>query len=173
MMEVSWYDAAAYCNWLSKEEGIPQDQWCYEETKKGEYKAAANHLQRTGYRLATEAEWEYACRAGARTGYSYGEPEELLGKYAWFSENSFGKSHPVGQLKPNDLGLFDMHGNAWEWCDDVLRQRGLAPGVPGRQLDSTSPGTAGRRSAARTGRPTGSTSSACGLSRVPVGAKAK
>jgi len=75
-------------------------------------------LQRIGYRLATEAEWEHACRAGAKTAYGYGEPEELLEKYAWFARNSWGKSHPVGLLKPNDLGLFDMHGNAWEYCDD-------------------------------------------------------
>jgi serine/threonine protein kinase/formylglycine-generating enzyme required for sulfatase activity len=119
-MEVTWNDAAAYCNWLSKEEGIPEDQWCYRRNAKGEYERAANHLQRTGYRLATEAEWEYACRAGADTAFSFGEPEDLLERYAWFVKNSGSKSHPAGMLKPNDLGLFDMHGNAWEWCDDNL-----------------------------------------------------
>ncbi len=127
MMEVSWDDAAAYCNWLCKQERIPKDEWCYEAAdKKGEYKTAANHLQREGYRLATEAEWEYACRAGATTAYGFGEAEELLGKYCWYDENSKSKSHPVGQLKSNDLGLFDMHGNAWERCDDPYK-----PGMGG------------------------------------------
>ena len=55
------------------------------------------------------------------TGYSFGESADLLGKYGWFDGNSLGKSHPVGSLKPNDLGLFDMHGNAWEWCQDVYK----------------------------------------------------
>jgi serine/threonine protein kinase/formylglycine-generating enzyme required for sulfatase activity len=120
VMEVTWHDAAAYCNWLSQAEGIPEDQWCYQQSAKGEYERAANHLQRTGYRLPTEAEWEYACRAGADTAFSFGEPDDLLDRYAWFVKNSGSKSHPGGMLKPNDLGLFDMHGNAWEWCDDNL-----------------------------------------------------
>jgi formylglycine-generating enzyme required for sulfatase activity len=123
MTELSWHDAAAYCNWVSEKEGIPKDQWYYEPgPKEGEMNTAANHLHRTGYRLATEAEWEYACRAGAQTGYGYGEPDELLGKYAWFVTNSMTRCHPVGLLKPNDMGLFDMHGNAWEWCDDRYDQ---------------------------------------------------
>jgi formylglycine-generating enzyme required for sulfatase activity len=109
VMMISWHDAAAYCNWVSKAEGIAEGQWCYKQKEKGAYEPAANHLQRTGYRLATEAEWEYACRAGADSEYCYGDPVELLGKYAWYDATSLGKSHPAGALKPNDLGLFDMH----------------------------------------------------------------
>jgi formylglycine-generating enzyme required for sulfatase activity/tetratricopeptide (TPR) repeat protein len=122
---VAWYDAVAYCNWLSEQEGIPRDQWCYESNRVGQYaqgmKLAANYLQRTGYRLPTEAEWEFACRAGAVTKYSFGESEELLPKYAWYQKNWEGKLRPVGSLKPNDLGLFDIHGNDWEWCQDEYK----------------------------------------------------
>jgi eukaryotic-like serine/threonine-protein kinase len=129
---VSWYDAAAYCNWLSKEEGFPPDQWCYEPDPNAGYaegmRPAPGYLQRTGYRLPTEAEWEYACRAGAVTARYYGESEELLDKYAWYTQNSHnqGMQRP-GSLKPNDWGLFDMLGNALEWCQDEL-----APYPPGQ-----------------------------------------
>jgi formylglycine-generating enzyme required for sulfatase activity len=129
---VSWYDAAAYCNWLSEQEGIPKEQWCYEPNKEGKYnegmKLAPNYLKRTGYRIPTEGEWEYGCRAGAVTRFSCGDSEELLDKYAWFTVNSRNKSHPVGSLKPNDLGLFDMHGSVWEWCQDVYREDGKGGG---------------------------------------------
>jgi formylglycine-generating enzyme required for sulfatase activity len=122
---VSWYDAAEYCNWLSEQDEIPKKEWCYLPNKEGKYaegmKMATNYLVRTGYRLPTEAEWEYACRAGAYTEYSYGESEDLLGKYAFFASNSSRKSHSVGSMKPNDLGLFDMQGNVWEWCQDVFK----------------------------------------------------
>jgi formylglycine-generating enzyme required for sulfatase activity len=137
---VTWYEAAAYCNWLSEQERIPKDQWCYEPNEKGEYaegmKMAANYLQRTGYRLPTGAEWEYACRAGADTGFSFGEQEDLVGKYAWFAGNSSpSNSQVVGRLRPNDLGLFDLHGNAWERCQDRIKAMRGAGGKDDRVLD--------------------------------------
>jgi serine/threonine protein kinase/formylglycine-generating enzyme required for sulfatase activity len=119
---VTWAAAAAYCNWLSKEEGIPKDQWCYAPNAQGNYvsgmKVKAGYLDLAGYRLPTEAEWEYACRAGSETDWSMGQAEDLLPKYAWILANSNRRFHPVATLRPNAWGLFDLHGNVWEWCQD-------------------------------------------------------
>ena len=75
----------------------------------------------TGYRLPTEAEMEYATRAGALTSRYYGETEELLPKYAWYNKNSQERTWPVGSLKPNDLGLFDVQGNVYTWCQESFK----------------------------------------------------
>ncbi len=143
---VSWYQAAAYCNWLSKKEGIPREEWCYLPNVAGRYETdmrlASEHLCLSGHRLPTEAEWDYSCRVGTTTNYSYGDPEDLLVKYGWAQRTANGRTWPVGSLKPNDLGICDMHGNAWEWCQDIDMEYSIfAAGKPGKGTD---PGTAVR-----------------------------
>jgi formylglycine-generating enzyme required for sulfatase activity len=119
---VLWHEAAAYCNWLSRQEGIPEDQWCYVvNPTDGEIPPlmpAPDCSERTGYRLPTMAEWMWACRAGASTPSAFGHGRDLLGRYGWWFGNAEGHAQPVGLLKPNDLGLFDLYGNAWELCDN-------------------------------------------------------
>ena len=91
---VSWNDAQKFIKKLNEKEGTDK------------------------YRLPTEAEWEYATRAGTKTRYSFGNDESKLGEYAWYTKNSDVKTHPVGQKEPNPWGLYDMHGNVWEWVQD-------------------------------------------------------
>ena len=118
VIAVRWYDAAAYCNWLSEREGISPDQWCYEPNAENKYAAGMrirqDHLSLSGYRLPTEAEWEYATRSGSVVARFYGRGEGLLSRYAWYLGNGLDLCWPVGQLRPNDFGLFDALGNAAE-----------------------------------------------------------
>lgn len=124
--EVSWEDAVEFCKQLSQ---LP------EEIKAGRV-----------YRLPTEAEWEYACRASTKTAFSFDEKGDLLASYrwyhrdGWFELNSSGETHGVGQKQPNRWGLYDMHGNVWEWCADWYAEYPEGPLV-----DPSGPGFGGRR----------------------------
>ena len=109
--------AMLYCNWLSEAEGLEP---CYlVEGKTAEPRP--DFFQRSGYRLPTEAEWELACRARSSTARAYGYDPDLLEQYAWYRLNANDHTKPVGMLRPNAYGLFDMLGNVQQWCQDRYR----------------------------------------------------
>jgi formylglycine-generating enzyme required for sulfatase activity len=110
--QVSWHDAVAFCNALSAKEGLSPFY-----TLAGR-NAGVPDRHSPGYRLPTEAEWEYACSAGSTERFYFGSASALLDRFAWYKANSLGRSHPVGQKGPNNFGLYDMLGNVWEWCGD-------------------------------------------------------
>ncbi len=115
--QVSWLDAVEFCNKLSEKEGLKP----FYELESGT--ARVPDWAGPGYRLPTEAEWEYACRANSKTRHSFGNSEGRLGEHGWHAGNSDGRPHPVGQKLPNCFGLYDMHGNVWEWCWDWYGER--------------------------------------------------
>jgi len=112
MVEVRWDGAVKFCEWLSRK------------------------TSRT-VRLPTEAEWEYACRAGSTTAYCFGDSDKQLGDYAWYSGNCGGKTHPVGGKKPNAWGLYDMHGNVVEWCQSLYKDYPYSEGDGRERLTGT------------------------------------
>ena len=110
---VDWVQAVLYCNLRSLMEGLKP---CYDAN------TLACNFAAEGYRLPNEAEWEYACRAGTNTQYSFGNAPTRLSACGWFKANSGRTTHPVGQRSPNPWGLYDMHGNVAEWCQDIYSE---------------------------------------------------
>ncbi len=149
-----WYMAVEYCRWLTQKAGLDEADQCYDgcagisedqlEALRDGRTVPRNwpfHPERRGFRLPTNAEWEYIGRAGTRTTYGFGSDRQLLGHYGWFMDNSGSKAHIGSELRPNFHGLFDVHGNVWEWCHewDTMRLDGERRLLRGGGWNNTSP----------------------------------
>lgn len=124
--QLTWNDMVAFCNWLNAKEGRSA---CYQPDDQGGWRRVPDAR---GYRMPTEAEWEFACRAGTTTHYSFGDDVRQLDEHAWFNRTAETKTErgarPVATKRPNPFGLYDMHGNAWERCEDFFNPEGYGAG---------------------------------------------
>jgi formylglycine-generating enzyme required for sulfatase activity len=135
---VSWLDAVGFCNWLSDREGrSPCYQMLGGNREQVDWRC---DFKADGYRLPTEAEWEYACRSLSNGEYAFRDDDTLVAEYAWTAENSRRRTWPAGGRLANGWGLFDMPGNVWEWCNDRYE-----PYPQGIQIEPKGPQGAGLR----------------------------